>query len=311
MPASARRTYDHRLRELVTVAGGGAVNDVSMPRSTVASWTKRRLAPVTTSAVFDDGELQLRARLANAERTLLVLRAVLRLLLVLVRVRGARLSDDRLPEGRDNARIVSAVLRASKVVPRRTALRAIGLTESRFRRWKGLPLACGLDDKSPCPKRNPSRLTFAEQQVMRDYVESNELRHFSLASLALYAKRVGNLCASAATWSRTIRDKGWMRPRVRVHPKSNKLGIRAAAVGELLHVDVTVIRLLDGNKVFLQAVMDNFSRKILSWRISPALETWRTGDLLRDAARLLVEQGLTGVTLNEVGDPPAVPGRHP
>jgi hypothetical protein len=110
MPASARRTYDHRLRELVTVAGSGAVNDVSLPRSTVASWTKRRLAPVTTSAVFDDGELQLRARLVKAERTLLVLRAVLRLLLVLIRMRGARLSDARLPEGKDKARIVSAVL---------------------------------------------------------------------------------------------------------------------------------------------------------------------------------------------------------
>jgi transposase InsO family protein len=154
-----------------------------------------------------------------------------------------------------------------------------------------------MDDKSPCPKNRPRRLTFTELQTMRDYVESGELRHFSLASLALYAKRLGELCASAATWSRTIRDKGWMRPRLRVHPKSNKLGVRATAVGERLHVDVTVIRLLDGTKVFVKAVVDNFSRKILSWRISLAIETWRTGDLLRDAARLLVEKGLTNVTL--------------
>jgi hypothetical protein len=55
MPALARRTDDHRLRELVTVAGIEVVNDVSLPRSTVASWTTRGLVPVTTSTAFVRG----------------------------------------------------------------------------------------------------------------------------------------------------------------------------------------------------------------------------------------------------------------
>jgi transposase InsO family protein len=146
---------------------------------------------------------------------------------------------------------------------------------------------------------------------MRELVESHELRHFSIRALAIHAQRIGALFASESTWWRTIREKGWIRARTPVHPESPRIGIRASAAGELLHVDVTVIRLLDGTKIFLQAVLDNFSRRILSWRISPALEPWRTGELLKSAiaelrsvgdcgTKLLVDSGVENV--NEVVD---------
>jgi len=34
------------------------------------------------------------------------------------------------------------------------------------------------------------------------------------------------------------------------------------------HIDATVIRLLDGNRVYLHALIDNFSRRILAWRVA-------------------------------------------
>jgi transposase InsO family protein len=34
------------------------------------------------------------------------------------------------------------------------------------------------------------------------------------------------------------------------------------------HIDTTVIRLLDGSRAYLHAVIDNFSRRILAWRVS-------------------------------------------
>jgi transposase InsO family protein len=33
------------------------------------------------------------------------------------------------------------------------------------------------------------------------------------------------------------------------------------------HIDTTVVRLLDGTRAYLHAVMDNFSRRILAWRV--------------------------------------------
>jgi putative transposase len=33
------------------------------------------------------------------------------------------------------------------------------------------------------------------------------------------------------------------------------------------HIDITVIRLLDGARAYVHAVIDNFSRRILAWRV--------------------------------------------
>jgi putative transposase len=245
MSAVHRRVYDHRLRNLVAISGPNAVNDVVLPRSTVATCKKRGYLAVVSSVAFEETELELSVRVAQLVRRLAVLRGILRLLLALVRVRRARLTDDRLPQGNDKQRVLRAIDRAVKVVPRWLALSAVGLTEARLRRWKQRAALCLLDDRSPCPKRQPSRLTFNEEQTMQDLVESIELRHFSIRALMMHARRTAVLFASESTWWRTIRDKGWLRPKQRVHPESPKLGIRASEVGELIHVDVTVIRLLD------------------------------------------------------------------
>jgi putative transposase len=42
------------------------------------------------------------------------------------------------------------------------------------------------------------------------------------------------------------------------------VGIRADAPNELWHIDVTIIKLIDGTKAYLHAVIDNFSRRILA-----------------------------------------------
>ena len=39
------------------------------------------------------------------------------------------------------------------------------------------------------------------------------------------------------------------------------------APGELLHLDVTIIKLLDGTRMYLHAIIDNYSRRILSWTL--------------------------------------------
>jgi len=46
------------------------------------------------------------------------------------------------------------------------------------------------------------------------------------------------------------------------------------------HIDITVIRLLDGTKAYLQAIIDNYSRRILAWRLGTQLEAVATSALL-------------------------------
>jgi transposase InsO family protein len=61
--------------------------------------------------------------------------------------------------------------------------------------------------------------------------------------------------------------------------------VRAREPDELWHVDTTVIRLLDGTKVYLHAVIDNFSRRILAWRVTDSFAVATTAAVLRDAVQ--------------------------
>ena len=82
----------------------------------------------------------------------------------------------------------------------------------------------------------------------------------------------------------------WRRPRHRVHPAKPKVGIRAFIPNEIWHVDTTLIRLLDGSHAYVHAVIDNFSRRILSWKVSGTFDPSVTAELLLKASYSLFNQ---------------------
>lgn len=62
-----------------------------------------------------------------------------------------------------------------------------------------------------------------------------------------------------------------------------KTGIRAKSPGEILHLDLTILRLIDGSRVFIQAVIDNSSRYILAHSVAGDYGGLRTRKLLLEA----------------------------
>jgi putative transposase len=71
------------------------------------------------------------------------------------------------------------------------------------------------------------------------------------------------------TWYHLVRKFGWLRLRIRVHPAKPKVGLRTTRADEMWHIDITFIRLLDGIRAYLHAVIDDFSRRILAWGSPP------------------------------------------
>lgn len=49
------------------------------------------------------------------------------------------------------------------------------------------------------------------------------------------------------------------------------------------HIDTTLVRLLDGSRIYLRAVIDNYSRRILAWRVATAFQPELTAQLLLEA----------------------------
>jgi putative transposase len=93
-------------------------------------------------------------------------------------------------------------------------------------------------------------------------VTSPEYRHVPTGTLAVLAQRLGTVWASPSSWYRLVRQKGWRRSAPCASGKPT-IGLRTTRANEMWHIDTTIIRLLDGTRVYLHAVIDNLSRRIL------------------------------------------------
>ena len=287
MTSSTRtqRRYDHRLRELVCRAKNVEVAvRHGVPRSTARGW----LAPMATAVVTlhapDQSAAALQQEVHALWRRVDRLTALLRLMVLVLKLSGCSLAKIRLPDGAVKARLLRAIDRARAHFSLRVVLRILGLSHTRYHAWEREP-ACALTDRLCCPHRSPQQLTLDEITVIRDMVTSDEYRHVPTGTLARLAQRLGKVFASPSTWRRLVRVHRWRRPRQRVHPAKPKIGFRATCANEIWHIDTTLIRLLDGSRIYLRAVIDNFSRRILAWNISSTFDPESTAKLLLDAAR--------------------------
>jgi putative transposase len=304
MPTTARpqRRYDHRLRNLVQRTGDVTIaTDLGVPRSTAQGWVGKAPKAVVSLDVTDLSASALHQEVLELRRRVKKLTALLRLALALLRSSGFTLAHERLPDGRDKLRILRAVDRARKFVPLRTLLRFLRLSLRRFHAWRRRQNACALNDQSSCPHTSPHRLTSTEVRAIADMVTALEYRHVPTGSLAVLAQRLGKVWASPSTWYRLVRQNGWRRPRLRLHPAKPKVGLRTTQPNEMWHIDTTVIRLLDGSRAYLHAVIDNFSRRILAWRVADTFAPVNRVAVLVEAGRSATPAGSTPVVLADAG----------
>jgi putative transposase len=283
-----RRNYDHRIREQVADSGNiDLFPDLAIPHSTARSWIRRGVRDVV---MLDDNlkvDATLCTRIRTLERRVAVLAAVVRLLLVLIRVSGFELQQTRLPEGAAKQRILQAVRGARRALSLKAALRVLRLNPARYHAWVHAQTHCALEDRSSCPRTRPQRLTYEEIQSIGDMVHAKEYRHMPIRALALHAQRIGKVFAHPATWGNLMRQRGWGRPRLRLYPPKPKIGLRSKAPNEAWHVDVSIVRLLDGTRAYLHAVIDNFSRRILAWEVADHLDPMNTCRVLEAGAQFL------------------------
>lgn len=263
-----QRRYDHRIVELVrSTVDIGIATKLGIPRFTAAGWLRLARASVVVVAPGAESPDDLRHQIAALERRVRQLAAILRIVFTLFRILHIDLACVRIA-GEENRKLLRVIERTKGALGLRKVLRLFGLSPSRFHAWRLETKTCAFDGDARCARSSPQRLTPKEVFEIGEMVRSTEFRHVPTGRLALLAQRTGRVFAAAATWSKLIRQRGWRRPRRRVHPEQPKIGIRASKPDEIRHIDTTIIRLLDGTKVDLHAVIDNFSRRILAWKVA-------------------------------------------
>ena len=278
-----QKQYDHRLRRLIQTTGDLdlAVRH-GVPRSTARGWLKHSGTEVVSIDVLDMDAESLQREVLSLRRRLTRLLALLHLVVVTIRVVDFSFDRVRIPDGSRKQRLLRAIERTRTHLPLRGVLKLIGMSSTRYHAWLGKQ-KCGLDDQQCCSRTTPQQLTREEYLTIKDMVTADEYRPVPTGTLARLAQRLGKVFASPTTWYRLVRTHDWRRPRQRVHSAKPTVGIRAARPNEVWHVDTTLIRLLDGNKAYLHATMEKFSRRVLEWRVNASCMPAVTAELLVEA----------------------------
>ncbi len=289
----AYRRYDPRLKNLVAKSNSlSQFLALGIPVSTLRQWQKNGVLEFFTLPQFELNDTQLiqenlklaaRADAIAAEKTLVI---------KTITIFGFQIQYQRLPSAESKSEILAAIKGAASIIPLVTCLELIGLSTARYRAWIKRQVKCLLLDQVSCPRVSPTKLTTAEVAKIKSLYTSSDFAHYSMMSLSWLAKKTGEVMASASTWSRVVRQYGLSRNQIRIYPSRPKVGIRASAPGQIWHLDLTILRLQDGTKAFVQCVIDNFSRYVLAWKVSPDYGGLRTKELLLAAIKKADELGL-------------------
>jgi len=291
--AMAYRRYEPRLKNLVAKS-----NDLSqflalgIPVSTLRQWQKNGVLDFFTLPQFELSDAQLIQENLKLAARVDALVAEKTLITKTITIFGFQIQYQRLPSAEAKSEILAAIKGAASMFPLSTCLELIGLSTARYHAWIKRQIKCLLLDQVSCPRISPTKLTTAEVAKIKSLYTSSEFAHYSMIALSWLAKKTGEVMASASTWSRVVRQYGLSRTQVRIYPPRPKIGIRASAPGQIWHLDLTILRLQDGTKAFVQCVIDNFSRYVLAWKVSPDYGGLHTKELLLAAIKKAGELGL-------------------
>jgi putative transposase len=187
-------------------------------------------------------------------------------------------------------KIVRAILNAAQTNRIPDCLSAIGLSRKLYAQWLTEFFLCE-SEIGKCDQRKPNQLTTYEIQTMRQLVTSNRYSHVPINSLYLLAQRKNLLFCSLDTWYKYIRIFGWVRQRRKIKKNTPRKGLRSHRPNEVWHIDATQVQLKSGQKIYVQVVYDNFSRFVITWKVTTEVNGLSTVELLRNAKKRALELG--------------------
>jgi putative transposase len=128
-----QRSYDHRLKEIVRTSGDPALAiDLGIPISTVMGWLRDPPQQVVTLDVLSMKEQELQREVLMLRRRIRKLLALLRLLVVSLRISGFSLANERVPAGKAKASLLRSIGLTRQFLPLRTVLRVLRLSPARY-----------------------------------------------------------------------------------------------------------------------------------------------------------------------------------
>ena len=171
------------------------------------------------------------------------------------------------------------------------------------KRFRGEGLE-GLCDPSPYKGRTWNQILPEEREKI---LEAAMLYpEWSSREVACYLMDHGGFVVSESTVYRLLKRAGWVKPReVKTFPAGPEYHTKTKRPNEMWQTDATYLLVKNWGWYYLISALDDFSRKILSWRLQPSMDTDAFSEVIEmaceatgmdnvpveDRARLLRDRG--------------------
>ncbi len=164
-----------------------------------------------------------------------------------------------------------------------TALSHFSISRSTFHSWSfQVKHYCFNSFIGKCLRRWPNQLSLSSVEKIRSLCNDEKFNGWPIASIAHYAKRENLLNISIHTWYKYAKLIGISKKPPKCL-KKRKTGIRANTPHQFWHADVTLFKTMDNDRAYIYFVVDNYSRAILSWRVSLKLSSETRLGTIREA----------------------------
>jgi putative transposase len=180
--------------------------------------------------------------------------------------------------------LVQLIMRVKSVIGLKRALSFFHISVPTFKQWSLQSMtACFQSSLGFCNRIYHNQLTRAEVSKIKEMLTSPLFQYWPISSVAYHALRNNILSLSLNTWYKYANKLGIVRARPHSRRKKNEESVRATAPNQIWHADITIFITADLVKHYIYLVVDNFSRKILAWKIASAVKAEIRRETLLDA----------------------------
>ena len=183
----------------------------------------------------------------------------------------------------NKATFVKLIEKYSEVIDKDILLKWFKLNTNKFAVWQSqVNYDCDSSVVSLCAKKYTNQTTLEEYQIIEKTLNDIKYQHWPKSAVHSMLLKKKKLIISRSTFYKYA-SQIKPSPRKGHRRRKNKEKLRAKKINELWHFDISYFRTLDGKKHYIYAIIDNYSRKILEWKVKSKIRNKYVAEMLLKA----------------------------
>ena len=167
----------------------------------------------------------------------------------------------------------------------REALKKLDVPKTTYYRWRAKHKRFGVEglkDKKPIPKKQWNAIRPEEEIRILDIAD--EFPEFSAREISFYITDNESFTVSESTVYRVLKRSGLIRESdVTSFPAGKEYHTKPTYVNEQWQTDATYLHVEGWGWFYLISILDDFSRKIISWKLQSSMMASDFEEVIEDA----------------------------